>query len=155
MPRAYGEGTVFLVPLPRGGFGRGVIARISPKGGTLLGYFFAPRVNDPADATIADLRPEAAVARLRCGDLGLLKKQWPLLGPLPAWDRDKWPMPRFMRQDPMDKLPPSIIIYSDEDPSLIVAERASGEAEGLDRAALFGAGAVENRLDRLLNAGLS
>jgi hypothetical protein len=40
MKLPYSEGSVFLVPLRKGGYARGVVARASPKGKGLLGYFF-------------------------------------------------------------------------------------------------------------------
>ena len=96
----YSEGSVFLVPLTTGGFGRGVVARADPKGrGGLFGYFFAPCLASTNNVALDDFMPCNAILRVRFGDLGLINGEWPVCGQVPNWDRSQWPMPDFVRKD--------------------------------------------------------
>ena len=45
------------------------------------------------------LKANDAVWRGRFGDLGLIKKKWPVLGSLRGWRREDWPLPAFVRVD--------------------------------------------------------
>ena len=71
----------------------GVVARLNGRG-LALGYFFAPAAEripteplplDPTDAVHVEL----------FGDPGLLRGEWKVVGPTPAFDRSKWPIPVF------------------------------------------------------------
>jgi len=95
----YAKGDYFAVPLRNGGFGRGVVARMDGKGG-IFGYFFGPRlatVDEARDPT--GLTPDAAVLLRDFGDLGLLNGEWLVLGSVPDWDPNDWPMPPLIRVD--------------------------------------------------------
>ncbi len=92
----YEEGTCFALPLHDGGWARGVVARRSQRGVT-FGYFFGPRLSSVDDAKVDDLNPAEAVLLGQFGDLGLLEGAWPILGRVPGWNRDEWPMPPFIR----------------------------------------------------------
>lgn len=145
----YSEGSVFLVPLRKGGFARGVVARSTDIGKVLLGYFFGPRLAS-AEAALTDLSPANAVLRLRFGDLGLVNGEWQVVGRLPIWDRSEWPMPDFVRRDPLGRLKPRLVRYSDEDPSHIDAEFVIDDDAGLATDSMSGYGAVEIKLTKLL-----
>jgi hypothetical protein len=56
MKLPYSEGSVFVVPLRKGGCARGVIARASRRGRVILGYFFGPRFASAAGVKLDDLR---------------------------------------------------------------------------------------------------
>src|SRR5262249_24112871 len=114
MKLPYREGTVFLVPLRTGGYARGVVARSGPKGKVLFGYFFGPRLSVPEVNALA-LDPSKAILRAMFGDLGLIKKEWPIVGWVDGWDRSRWPMPDFVRRDPSGKKRPVRVQYSDTD----------------------------------------
>jgi Immunity protein 26 len=101
MKLPYSEGSVFLVPLRQGGYARGVVARAGAKGKDLLGYFFGPRIESIGAIALDDLNPAGAGLRIRFGDLGLINGAWPILGRIPNWNRAKWPMPEFVRRDPL------------------------------------------------------
>lgn len=146
----YAEGTAFLVPLDGGGVARGVAVRVSPRGKVLLGYFFGPRLGSSAEFSWDGLQPAAAVLRLRCGDLGLVNGDWPIVGQVPGWNRAMWPMPDFVRRDPLGRLPPLLVRYSDYDPQRIDCEIPIQDDEGLGNQSLSGAGAVATRLNKLL-----
>jgi len=151
MKLPYSEGSAFLVPLKGGGYARGVIARAPPKGKILMGYFFGPRLELPADATVDDLRAADAVLRLRFGDLGLIKGRWPVLGKPSTWSRSEWSIPDFVRRDPLGRLKPILVQYSDHDPSAHINEQSIDDDSGLDADSLSGAGFVEIQLDKILD----
>lgn len=146
----YSEGSVFLVPLRKGGYALGVIARCDAKGGVLLGYFFGPRLASPDAAALADLDPTDAILRIRFGALGLRNGEWTVLGMAPNWNRSEWPIPDFARRDPLGRMKSRRIHYSDGDPSLIEAECPIEDDSGLTTDSLSGYGAVEIKLTKLL-----
>jgi hypothetical protein len=150
MKLPYSEGSVFLVPLRNGGYARGVVARTAPKGKVLFGYFFGPRLESRATATWNDLDPTKAVLCVRFGDLGLINGEWQMLGMVPNWSRDAWPMPEFARRDPLGKMKPQLVRYSDNDPNQIDFERPIDNDAGLRTDSLSGYGAIEIRLTKLL-----
>ena len=151
MKLRYHEGTAFLVPLRRGGgFARGIIARASPRGGVLFGYLFGPVLNQPSLTTIDDLQPSRAVLRVRFGDLGLLQGHWPILGDVPDWKRADWPMPDFATREPLGKPRIWLVRYSDNNPNHRVETKLIDDDSGLDTDSLYGYGAVEITLTKIL-----
>ncbi len=94
----YEEGSVFVFPLREGGFARGVVARMNGKG-RVFGYFFGPKLASMGDATMDGLEPEKAIWLRDFGDPGFLKDEWKVLGKLPNWQREEWPMPPLSRID--------------------------------------------------------
>ena len=146
----YSEGSVFLVPLRGKGYARGVIARAAPEGKVLLGYFFGPRLSSVDEADLVGLERGQALLCLRFGDLGIIRKEWPLLGRLPDWDRSAWPMPNFVMRDPLGKLKPRLVEYSDNDPNHVVGEWVIDKDIDLATDSLSGYLAVSIKLDNLL-----
>jgi len=151
MKLPYTEGSLFRVPLPGGGAARGVVARASPEGKVLLGYFFGPRLSSSAPVTADHVDPAHALLRIRFGDLGLINGEWTVHGMVPGWDRSNWPMPDFVIRDPLGKRPPLRVHYSDSDPLEVLTRRPTRNDHGLARDSLFGYGAVEIALDKLLD----
>ena len=151
MKLPYGEGSVFLIPLRSGGYGRGVVARATPKGKGLLGYFFGPRVASAENASFDDLDPRSAVLRVIFGDLGLINGEWSIRGTVPNWDRSQWPMPDFVRRDPLGRRKPMLVRYSDADPMRVEAEFPIDDDSGLATDSAYGYGAVEIELTKLLS----
>jgi len=95
----YREGDWFAVPLPGGGYGVGLVARMNRRG-AVLGYFFGPRRESvPTSADVLNLSPKQAALIAQFGDLGLLDGSWPIVGREEEWDRENWPMPAFARID--------------------------------------------------------
>lgn len=154
MPRRkqhYEEGDWFAVPLQGGGYALGLIARMKPNSSGLLGYFFGPRYSEiPKLAAAAQLHSTDAIERLIFGDLDLLERNWPVLGALPGWNRQQWPLPSFAGRDLVSGRP-HIRTY-DEDSLEMVSERWVRDADiaGLPQDGLFGAGAVVSRLSRVI-----
>lgn len=146
----YSEGTLFAVPLRQGGFAVGVVARASIKGKVILSYFFGPhRTSVPSLAEVEKLKPSEAVRVLQVGDLSLLNGTWPIIGRGASWERSEWPMPVFVRKDPLSRKAWRVH-YSDKDPNRIELEEPEPYESALECDALFGAGAAEVELTRLL-----
>lgn len=149
MKLPYREGTVFLVPLRNGGYARGVVARMSAKGKVLFGYFFGPRHSSREVTPLDDLDPVSAVRRMMFGDLGLINGEWPICGTVPSWNRSLWPMPDFMRKDEVSERA-WLVRRSDNDPSIIDEEYPTDYDSTLAPDSLYGYGAVELVLTKLL-----
>ena len=147
----YKEGDRFAIPLRDGGYAVGVVAR-SPKGGkVLLGYFFGPRYGEiPAASTVTNLSSDEAIKVVRFGDISLLRGEWPIVYRPAKWNREDWPMPSFVRTE----LPDSRawrVVYHDNDPNRVMSEsRLESDPAVFERDAVFGAGAIELLLTKLL-----
>lgn len=150
MKPSYPNSSVFLVPLRNGGFARGVVARTSPDGKLLLGYFFGPRFSSQYEADMSGIEFGSAILALRFGDLGLAKGLWPILGKLPEWNPAEWPMPNVVRRDLLGKAKPILVRYDDNDPSKIVSEESIEHDIDLPFDGLAGHGFVEAKLTKLL-----
>lgn len=146
----YCSGTTFLVPLRSSGFARGVVARASPTGRILLGYFFGPILYSVQEADLSNLMPDQALIRLFCGDLGLVTNRWITRGMLPLWKKSDWAVPLLVRLDPLGQFEPRVVKYSDDDPRVIESEYALTTEKNLGEDCVYGAGAVEKALTRLL-----
>lgn len=148
MSLPYSEGSVFLVPLRKGGYARGVVARSSREGKVLLGYFFGPVLSSSSDVALDDLVPANAVLRVLFGDLGFLNGEWPVVGNVPNWDRSQWTMPDFVRRDDLSGKA-WLVRYADDEPNRVVAEYPTGFDSTLTPDSLLGYGAVEVVLTKL------
>ena len=149
--RTFSEGTVFGVPLRTHGVVAGLLAR-NGTSGILFGFFFGPRRDQLPDLeSLGNLTPEDAVLVGRFGHLGLRDGRWPVLGPLPSWERSRWTMPPLLRQEPITGRA-FYVSYDDGDPSRFIGEEAVAEAMvgGCPSDGLMGADFVEIRLTRLL-----
>ena len=98
MAIAIREGQFFLLPVERGQYAVGLIARAPRRGGVLLGYFFGPRRNiEPSSEWLNARTPQQAVLVCRFKDISLFRGEWKLLDMLPGFDRAGWPVPAFHR----------------------------------------------------------
>lgn len=147
----YSEGTLFAVPLECGGYGVGLITRMTSRARVLLCYFFGPfRVSVPDLADLSSLHPEDAVESLMIGDLSLYRNEWPIIGKLPTWNRSEWPVPIFVRRDKLSEKA-WLVYYSDEDPNAIEKEEpAPYPSAQYPTDCMYGSGAVEVVLAKLL-----
>ncbi len=150
MTLPYFDGSTFLVPLRNGGYARGVVARASPEGKGVMGYFFGPRLSSTVGVAWDDLDPANAILRIRFGDLGLINGEWPIVGEIRNWNRSEWPMPDFVRRDPLGRLKPILVRYADDDPNRIETEYAIDDDSGMLPDSSAGYGAVEIKLTKLL-----
>lgn len=101
MSAPYREGQYFLLPLlDRGTYAIGLIARVPPRGGVLLGYFFGPKRREaPGKEWLDGLHASQAVLACRFKDAQLYRGQWRLLSVREPFDRASWPVPAFHRFD--------------------------------------------------------
>lgn len=143
------EGTLFLVPLRRGGFARGLVARSAPEGALLFGYFFGPKVSSLVQMNTDDMRPEFAIARLLFSDLGLVNGEWPIVGVVPNWRREDWAMPDFVRRDVIGRRA-WLVRRSDADPSKIDEELPIVFDSSHPENIASGYGSVELKLTKIL-----
>ena len=153
MKLPYREGTWFGVPLQEGGFAVGVVARATAKGKVILCYFFGPRrIAVPVLDDIERLEPSDAVRVLRVGDLGLIRGEWPIIGQTTSWKRSDWPMPPFVRRDPLSRRAWRVY-HSDTDPNLIDREEPEPYESALEVEGLSGSVAAETKLTKMLIGG--
>lgn len=148
----YKEGDWFAVPLPKGGYATGRIARMKKGSPVLFGYFFGPREERiPQVGNLEKYSPENAVAKFLFGDLNLHNGEWPLVGESSTWERAEWPIPAFVRTEPISNRKWRVI-YSDDDPTKVITEQLISDdmTNDLQKDSLLGAGAVEMALDKLL-----
>lgn len=151
MKLPYSEGSVFAVPLRSGGFGIGVVARVAADdSGGVLGYFFGPKYGTvPTLEAVSFLSPRQALRAVRFGDPFLVNGKWPVIGSVKNWNRDAWPMPDFVRRDELTKQAWRVR-YSEDNLTQALSETPEPYDSALERDAVFGAGAVELMLTRLL-----
>lgn len=148
----YREGDVFAVPLLDGGFALGVVARVGPNGPIPLGYFFGPKIQQVPSSEAIALNPAEALRIWRFGDLHLMDGRWPVVSRVKDWRREDWPMPKFIREEPIRGMT-WLVTYSDSDPGVGVSNERCGR-EKLDdheKDLLRGAGVVEIKLTKLLS----
>jgi hypothetical protein len=139
----YSEGDIFALPLRDGGYGLGVVARMNGKG-AVFGYFFGRRYDEPpALAEVGELDPIDNVWVPIFGDLGLTRGTWPVVGPLPGWQRAEWPMPAFGRHEELTGRYLRVE-YGDDDPNSR-PKRNRGLARGVRAAARGRPGRVRVR----------
>jgi hypothetical protein len=94
------EGDWFAVPLRRGGYVVGLVARRPRRGTVILGYFFGPeRKAIPTLQELAGVRAQDAQLVCRVKDAALHRGVWPVLGRRSRWRRKDWPMPAFHRRE--------------------------------------------------------
>jgi hypothetical protein len=117
-----------------------------------LVYFFGPkRQAIPSLEEVQDLEPANAVLVLRVGDLGLFEGTWPIIGESPYWQREKWPIPLFIRKDDLSKTA-RLIEYADNDPSRELLHRKTDyRSTGYEDDGLCGSGSAEIAVTRALS----
>lgn len=151
-PLNYSEGTCFAVPLRAGGCALGVVARMDGDG-RVFGYFFGPKVACPSDLTMEDERnPATAILRGRFGDLGIINGDWPIVGSIRSWSRERWPLPLFTSN--ADK--PNAVALTEYDDMLAPKSYTTVKHADLEKYdvlpdSMMGYGAVEIVLTKLLS----
>lgn len=126
------------------------MARAAPRGGVIFGYFFAPDMMSSSVESFKGRRLKDAVLRLRFGDLGLINGDWPVLGKIDDWRREEWPMPDFVRREPGVSFFYRVR-FSDRDPNEYEHDERVDIADDLESIAIYGYGAVEKEIMKLLN----
>ena len=151
--RPYEEGTWFAVPLPSRGYAAGIVVRRSPtRDHVLIGYFFGPRRETPPRLEeVCSLKVGDAIACIRCGDRGILKEGWLVVGAAPDFERARWPMSVYTMKPSLTEMVLSVR-YDESNPAVEI-ERAPVESLTEYSAGLAGSGFVEAKLDSLLGGG--
>ncbi len=150
MKLPYREGTLFGLPLRNGGYGVGLVARTTAKGKVILCYFYGPPRNVvPVLSQMERLKPAEATRIARVGDLGLIRGEWPIIGLAQWWTRAEWPMPRFVRRDPLSGRAWRVF-RSELDPGLVEREEPEPYESILGTDSLSGWKAAEIHLSKLL-----
>lgn len=134
----YREGQYFVLPLERGTCAVGLLARLPPRGGVSLGYFFGPRrTTPPTDPQyFRELTADHAVFVCRFRDAPLYRGQWPLLGLRTPFVRSEWPIPPFHRYDGGTTLAPGVtdvtdwrVEYGEDNLIVPVSEQPAAQAD--------------------------
>lgn len=149
----YTEGDWFAVPLRDGGYAVGVVARLDGRGG-VIGYFFGPKSGVPPSLDeVTDKTANDAVLVSNFGDLGLVRGKWKRIGKAPDWNRDRWPIPPFVRTDAVSGAHRKVIYTEDNlNTEKTLLPCSSTEATTLPKDGIAGYGAVEIQLTKLLAA---
>jgi hypothetical protein len=121
--------------------------------GKVFGYFFGPKLEKKEDATIdSTLRPTNAIVLAKFGDLGFLKREWPILGKIEPWIKGDWPLPPFFRTDALGQV--GYVSYYDDNSLRFVKEQmvklGGIDASKFPEDSLFGYGALEIHLTKLI-----
>lgn len=148
----YAEGSWFALPLRTSGFAVGVVARMMPRGRVLCVYLFGPRRDSiPRLDELKGYRSEQALKCWRIGDLGLINGAWTVIGKHSTWCRELWPVPPFVRRSELATRAWRVTI-SDTNPNQVEREDPIPyDTNGMETYSLYGYGAVEIRLTKLLD----
>ena len=160
----YKEGDCFSVPLcvgdddergeGRNGYGRGVVTRMDGSA-CIFGHFFGPKIAKLADVRVdSDLSADNALFSYQFGALGLMEDEWQVVGSVPGWSRDEWPMPEvFLNYSA--KAPYGLLEEYDEDTLESVGSRrielSAIDVDSFHPDGLLGYGAVEYEVTRLIS----
>lgn len=151
----YDEGQWFAVPLRSGGYVLGLIVRGSYRTRGGLGYFFGPRFdNIPHGMLTFSLRSVDAILIAWFGDLEIIEGRWPLIDNTQPFSRSDWPVPKFSRRDALDPSMGWLVEYDQDVQGFDVVQGIrcrAAEIVGLPQDGVWGAGAIETQLTKLLS----
>jgi hypothetical protein len=140
----YKEGDWFAVPLREGGYAVGLAARVPRGGRIVLGYFFGPKRSEiPSLGEIESLEYKDAILVCQFGDLELFEGNWPIIGQPEGWDREKWPLPQFVRIDLISGKAMTIVYSEDELEEVDSFPCGAKDVNKYPEDGMSGAGAVE------------
>lgn len=111
-----------------GGYALGLIAR-HYKHSTLFYFFKGKYINRIEEIPIESIEKDNILWVKLGGDGAFMKNAWPILGKLPEWDRDDWPIPTFKTKDILSGFP--IVIYLDENLEEVSRKRVTEEEASL------------------------
>ena len=151
----YREGDWIAVPLKTGGWAVGVVARQDGRGG-IFGYFFGPRRDQvPALGELRGYKPDEAILLSILGDLGLIRNEWPVLGRLEPWEREKWPLTLLRRTDCVSGVH-RLIEYDESDLLEEIGSRKAPPEEAMcyPEDGIAGSKSIEAVLDAILSGKL-
>lgn len=149
--RNYEEGDAFVLPIKNGGYVIGIAARVALNGGYVLTYFFGPRRQTPPMLSeLVGFSPSAALTVARCSDLGLVTGEWQVIGHLPNWNREDWPIPKFIRRHPTNEWAYLVEYVHDRKLKEHSAVRCDPNITGYPEDGAWGYVYAQNKLDLLL-----
>lgn len=151
----YNLGTIFSLPLKDGGFGVGIVAKVSKnKKGIILSYFSNKRFdNIPTLKEVQDLTDFPYAWRI--GDLSLINEDWNIVGQKDNFKSEDWPMPLFIRKDPFSNKAWEVKYKEDDVQSVQSETLTESNRKDIEIDSLKGAGAVEVKLSNLLKSNRS
>ena len=127
----------------------GVVVRDAPKISFHLAYFVGNRWDvAPSLEDVQECRASDAVMVVFIQALHLFDGSWPVIGRLPNWKREEWPIPYFKREHGS---PSGVLVrYTDDLLKWAEVKRCPGGMEGYEHDGAIGAGIVVNRLSKLI-----
>jgi hypothetical protein len=72
------------------------------------------------------LSRECSLKVIRVGALGLVDGSWPIIGKADSWNREEWPMPKFVRKDDISGVA-WLVTYGDDDPNHVIGEQRAAK----------------------------
>lgn len=96
-PFSYSVGDLLAIPLKGGGYGVAIVANAKYDGKVrdLLFLYGFDKVYEspPPLAEVKNLRITDAITVESCGDLSIREGRWIIIGPLPGFKEEEWPVP--------------------------------------------------------------
>ena len=128
----------------------GLVARSTARGRVILCYFFGPYTERPTAGDFVGLTRKDAVAAIIVGDLALIEGTWPVIGDARDWARNEWPMPMFVRREPVSGRIWRVY-RSDTNPNKMVKQELATDivSDQIRNDAVYGYGAAEDLLEHL------
>lgn len=115
--RRYKEGDWLAIPLDKGGYALGIIARANSKSDYLLGYFFLIRFSSlPDQEVMAKLTSKDSAMISWFSDIGIKEDKWQVIPNHKPFSRKDWPVPIFGRPNLVEHGKGFLIEYDQEEP---------------------------------------
>lgn len=147
----YNTGSVFCVPLIKGGYAIGIIIRVNDS--IALGHFLNKKFDHiPEIYKLSNLfLDKQNIAYIKkFGTLGLDKGAWPILGTLSKWDESQWQVPPFTKRDLITNQ--LYLVYYDDNLRFIRQEAISNlTIDNLPEDGTAGYGLIEKKLSNMLS----
>lgn len=147
----YDNGTIFTVPLSKGGYALGLIIRNADN--IILGHFLNQKFDNIPDLhEVGRLfyNPQNIVLTKKIGSLGLDKGVWHILGKINNWDEFEWPVPQFLKRDLISNQ--LYKVYYDNELKFIRQEIVgSSSPKNLPEDGTAGYGLIEKKLSNILD----
>lgn len=98
-PKMYKEGDVVAVPLGIGGYILMLITRTN-ESRYFIGYFFGPHIcSIPKTTRGLKIKSREVIWIRKVFHDGIREGIWTIIGALPGWNRDEWPLPTFIQRN--------------------------------------------------------
>ncbi len=124
---------------------------MSTRGSVIFAYLFGVKFEKvPYLDEVIHFKPNDAARKIRTGYLGLINNEWPILGEMPNWSDEDWPMPIFVRKEGLtDRI--YYVQRDDNEPAHTLTEwLTTADINGVEQDISYGYGAVEMMLTKLL-----